>query len=227
MRHLHHLLCVAALTGLPTFAFAQSVGIGTTTPNAAAALEIQSTTQGVLLPRLSTNEMNAVTNPVPGLTVYNTTEDRFFGYGSQSIPFTQNIGSGNIAGNVGQSFTPTETGALATVSYYIANTLNPGTYTVYVYFGEGGFGVPLATATVTTTTTVGGGQYLTFSFPAPGVRLLANFPVTFYSPTIVGTFSSANPYSGGQLYVNGSPQAGSDLRFQVEQRSFPKWGPLR
>jgi hypothetical protein len=49
------------------------VGIGTTTPAASAVLDITSTTQGVLFPRLTTTQIGNITSPANGLTVYNTT----------------------------------------------------------------------------------------------------------------------------------------------------------
>jgi len=49
------------------------VGIGNATPNAAAALEIASTTQGVLLPRMTTTERDLIGTPPDGLILYNTT----------------------------------------------------------------------------------------------------------------------------------------------------------
>lgn len=52
---------------------AQSVGIGTTTPNTSAALHINSTTKGLLIPRMSTTERNAITTPAEGLLIYNLT----------------------------------------------------------------------------------------------------------------------------------------------------------
>jgi len=55
----------------------QNVGIGTTTPDASAQLEIQSTDGGVLIPRLSTTERNAISNPAIGLLIYNATLNRF------------------------------------------------------------------------------------------------------------------------------------------------------
>tara|TARA_R110002012_G_scaffold320300_1_gene543191 strand:+ start:21 stop:725 length:705 start_codon:yes stop_codon:yes gene_type:complete len=47
------------------------VGIGTTSPN--ALLDVSSTTNGVLLPRMTTTQVNAISAPNNGLTVYNTT----------------------------------------------------------------------------------------------------------------------------------------------------------
>ncbi|HNQ66992.1 MAG TPA: hypothetical protein PKN32_01325 [Bacteroidales bacterium] len=55
-------------------AFTQNVGINTSTPDASALLELNSTTQGFLPPRLSTVERNAISSPAEGLIIYNTTE---------------------------------------------------------------------------------------------------------------------------------------------------------
>ena len=49
------------------------VGIGTTVPNASAKVEIASTTQGFLPPRMTTVQRDAITSPAAGLTIYNTT----------------------------------------------------------------------------------------------------------------------------------------------------------
>jgi uncharacterized protein (TIGR02145 family) len=49
------------------------VGIGTTTPSASAKVEIASTTQGFLPPRMTTAQRDAITSPSNGLVIYNTT----------------------------------------------------------------------------------------------------------------------------------------------------------
>ncbi|MFV0531939.1 MAG: hypothetical protein ACK5MD_10950 [Flavobacteriales bacterium] len=52
------------------------VGIGTTTPDNSAILELKSTDKGLIFPRVpltSTTDDLTVPNPVPGLCVYNTT----------------------------------------------------------------------------------------------------------------------------------------------------------
>lgn len=49
------------------------LGLGTSTPAASAILEVNSTTQGVLLPRLTTTQINAISSPAEGLEVWNTT----------------------------------------------------------------------------------------------------------------------------------------------------------
>jgi hypothetical protein len=50
-----------------------NVGVGTTNPDASALLDISSTTQGFLPPRMTSAQMAAIANPVEGLMVYNTT----------------------------------------------------------------------------------------------------------------------------------------------------------
>lgn len=55
------------------YAIAQNnVGIGTTTPNSSAALDVQSTTQGMLIPRMTQAQRNLIATPANGLMVYQT-----------------------------------------------------------------------------------------------------------------------------------------------------------
>lgn len=49
---------------------AQSVGIGTTTPDPSAALDVVSTSQGFLLPTLTSSQRVAIANPAAGLLVF-------------------------------------------------------------------------------------------------------------------------------------------------------------
>lgn len=60
--------------------YGQNVGIGTTTPNVNAALDISSSTKGLLTPRTSTASRTAILNPPKGLMVYDTTHAAFFYY---------------------------------------------------------------------------------------------------------------------------------------------------
>jgi hypothetical protein len=59
---------------------AQSVGIGTTTPNSKALLDISSTTKGILIPRMTTSQRLAIATPPNGLLVYDTDKDEFHQY---------------------------------------------------------------------------------------------------------------------------------------------------
>jgi len=56
---------------LPVLFFAQNVGIGTSTPDPSAQLHIEDNTRGILVPRLTTVQRNAISNPADGLLIYN------------------------------------------------------------------------------------------------------------------------------------------------------------
>jgi hypothetical protein len=68
------LLLLISFAIMPGKSFSQNVGIGTTTPNAKAALDIKATDKGVLFPRLTTAQRNAITSPPDGLHIFNTDE---------------------------------------------------------------------------------------------------------------------------------------------------------
>ncbi|MCC3155625.1 hypothetical protein LJ737_00140 [Hymenobacter sp. 15J16-1T3B] len=60
------------LTPLAARAQSGSVGIGTTTPDNSAALEVRSDSKGLLLPRLTQQQRNAIQAPATGLLIYQT-----------------------------------------------------------------------------------------------------------------------------------------------------------
>ncbi|MNU71999.1 Collagen triple helix repeat protein [compost metagenome] len=77
-----------------------NVGIGTNTPNPNAILDMQSTTQGVLVPRLTTAQRNAIAVPTEGLLVYDIDVNCFFFYESTAAVW-QNLCSGGGGGTPG------------------------------------------------------------------------------------------------------------------------------
>jgi hypothetical protein len=58
----------------------QSVGIGIATPAASALLDLTSTTKGLLIPRMTTSESNAIPSPANGLLTFNTDSSLFSVY---------------------------------------------------------------------------------------------------------------------------------------------------
>lgn len=60
------------------------VGIGTTSPDASALLELKSESQGLLTPRMTTAQRNAISNPANGLIVYDTDESALYYFKSSS-----------------------------------------------------------------------------------------------------------------------------------------------
>ena len=59
------------------FSFAQ-VGLNTITPDASSALDIESTTGGILIPRLTESQRDAIAMPATGLMIYQTNENPGF-----------------------------------------------------------------------------------------------------------------------------------------------------
>ncbi len=57
-----------------------SVGIGTVSPNASAALEVNSTTKGFLLPTMTQTQRNAISTPATGLLIYQSDNTPGFYY---------------------------------------------------------------------------------------------------------------------------------------------------
>lgn len=70
----------AIVSLLCVFTSNAQIGIGTTNPDASSMLDITSTTKGMLAPRMTTTERNAVASPADGLIVYDTTLKSFYHY---------------------------------------------------------------------------------------------------------------------------------------------------
>lgn len=57
-----------------------AAGIGTTSPNASSLLEISSTSKGILIPRMTLAQRNAIASPATGLLIYQTNNTAGFYY---------------------------------------------------------------------------------------------------------------------------------------------------
>jgi uncharacterized protein (TIGR02145 family) len=95
--------------------FAQNVGINDdgSNPNGSAMLDVKSTTKGMLIPRMTSDQLMAIANPVNGLQVFCTTDNKIYiyistenqwkevayGSGSLSLPATYSIGTGESCSN--------------------------------------------------------------------------------------------------------------------------------
>ncbi|KUG06715.1 beta strand repeat-containing protein [Solirubrum puertoriconensis] len=96
------LLTVFGLAGaFATPALAQTAGVGigsaSFTPDGSALLELRSTTQGILAPRMTSAQRTAIANPAPGLLVYQT-DGMLLGLwqnqGTAAAPNWQRVGDG-------------------------------------------------------------------------------------------------------------------------------------
>ena len=96
------LFCVLLMLG--SVNVSAQIGIGTKTPAASAALDVSSSTnnKGILIPRLSATQKDAIVNPAEGLLVYQTTAPTgFYYYSGTAWKLMANATDLSAAGNAG------------------------------------------------------------------------------------------------------------------------------
>ena len=114
-------ITLIALMLFTALGYAQ-VGINTNNPDASSALEIESTTGGILIPRLTQTQRDAITEPATGLMIYQTNQTTGFYFydgtawtkidgvaGPQGEAGSQGIQG--IQGDIGLTGAPGPTGA--------------------------------------------------------------------------------------------------------------------
>jgi hypothetical protein len=168
--HFLRRLGAAILLTLPVAALAQTpgVGIGTTAPDASAALDIVSSSKGALLPRVA--DATAIATPATGLLVFQTGTPAGFYYnaGTPTAPSWQQLATASGAA-VTATNGLTKTGAAIGLGGTLtqATTIDQGSNDLLLT-GTGNVGVGQAAPTarldvasslrVTSTTAIGGAQ---------------------------------------------------------------------
>ena len=76
-----------------------NVGIGTNIPDNSAILELKATDKGLLIPRLTTQQRVAITNPANGLFVYDVNYKQFWYF--NGVQWVQAIGPMGMTGSTG------------------------------------------------------------------------------------------------------------------------------
>ena len=192
-----------------------SVGIGTTSPSASAALEILSTSKGLLLPRLTTTQRNSIAQPPAGLVIYNTTTSTVQGYGGSSAEWlnTNATYATSVAINnnspVWQTFTATSSENITSVEAYV-QMVNSGQSTSVIAKIYSGNYDPNATPTQTpiatsSSTSITANSYswksFTFSSPVSLTNGSLYSVVLFNSGSDVDVAQATdNPYGGGSRF---------------------------
>lgn len=109
-------LTAALLLAAAPAALAQ-VGVGTTSPNASAALDVSSTEKGLLVPRMTQAQRISISSPATGLLVYQTngTQPGFwYNAGTPTTPSWLALGVTSVAAGAGLS--TSTSGSTTTVS---------------------------------------------------------------------------------------------------------------
>lgn len=186
-------------------------------PDPSAILELNSTQQGFLLPRLSQTQRNAIQSPAVGLQIYNTTSECvevFMPSGwvraacncpvAPNANFSSSLTTAGTGGNV--TFTPAQSGlsyqwsapngspATASANSFTTSFALAGTYQVILNVTDPLGCTNTDTNTITVVNCTPGVPASTFTFsPNPGNTVS---PISF-SPTAVSGVSYAWTFSGG------------------------------
>jgi hypothetical protein len=174
LRGIYHNPTVTAVTSHRAFESSSGGGyFNTTSVNASAVLQADSTTQGFLMPRMTTTQRDAISTPATGLQIYNTTTNLVNYYNgtvwgasggvsgiSGAVQFSDGTSLSSDATNFFWNNTnktlllTTPTNGTATsgnvLSLTAVNTLGSGTLTFYKSFGNmsiastGGIGIAAA-----------------------------------------------------------------------------------
>lgn len=94
MRSLITLLCtnllsiaIVPIMAQPVTDAQGDVGIGTVSPDPSTILELNSTTKGLLIPRMTSTMRDAIVLPATGLTIFNTVTNEYqYNFGTKTSP---------------------------------------------------------------------------------------------------------------------------------------------
>lgn len=181
------------LLALSAFVANAQVGIGTISPNASAQLDVQSTTKGLLAPRMTDTQRAGIASPATGLLVYQTNGDAGFWYytGSEWVPLKSTAAAG------GGAIIPYASGTPAVMTTILGGLV--GTTSV-VGFGINTPGVSLVGGLIDATSLTN----MAFSVPRDGtITSIAGFFSNTVALALVGTTVTVQ----AQLY---SAPAGSN-----------------
>jgi len=78
MKKILSLLVLLSLISSAALVAQDNMGIGTSVPNPSAVLHLEANDKGLLIPRLTTTQRNAIASPATGLLVFDTTSNQFW-----------------------------------------------------------------------------------------------------------------------------------------------------
>ncbi|QHV97310.1 exosporium glycoprotein BclB-related protein [Spirosoma endbachense] len=184
------LLCLFGLLLFAQHSRAQ-VGIGTNSPDGSAQLEVQSSTKGLLIPRV--NSTGDVANPAEGLLVYQTggTAGFYFRKSGQWVRLatTADVSGGSSAGSI----IPFSSGLPVTMTTILGGLAGTG---ALLGFGNSASGI---TTGGSIDLTGNAGVLLNFAFSVPRagtITSLSGFFSTTQALSLIGTTVTVN----AQLY---------------------------
>ena len=203
-----------------------SVGIGTSQPAAGAILEIKSPDKTIIIPRLSTASLNAITSPAAGMIAYDINKEKLVTF--VNAPAVNSIGQFvathsrflNSDQSIGQSFIAPSNIRLKEILVYLVTQNTPTNFTMYLHDGTGIGGSILDSAKISTVAVTS--ELKAFSFAASGITLQEGNVYTFQLrsdvvPALTASIyiAAGDPYPNGNLFTGSTPEPGNDLYFFV------------
>ena len=203
------------------------IGIGTSSPNTSAGIDMNTTTGALLLPRLTISQRDLLT-PAEGMMIYNLDELKFQGYtygedyGSPVIDQVQSLfNNANISLDKSQSFQAGISGILNNVKVRL-NTAGPGgTVTIKIRAGIGNGGAILYQEDVYVSYFSGGFLYSinpTNVIVSAGQSYTINITNVFINPfdsDFDWLMDINNPYPQGDFYYDGMNITNFDAVFET------------
>ncbi len=203
---------ITAGAGESTIAGTMVVG-GSSATGTSAALEVKSTTQGLLLPRLTTAQRDAISSPSQGLLVYNTSTSKFQGYANDAVfgnisAITSQTNSANNGYLSLGSFIMDQSSLVTASQIFTASSITQIT-SIGVYFS--GAGTPgNVTLSVYTGSTIGSGSLL--GSIVANVSSIGLKTFTFDGPITV--------FQGASYYFKLTPALNTNLGLDYDNTAF-------
>jgi hypothetical protein len=203
-----------------------NIGIGTSTPDASALVDLSSTEKGFLVPRMTTTQRDLISSPANGLLLYNTTDNELQIHKQGPVSTFGNTSTNTDllfpSNPILQSFTSTATGQLLSIDFSIAEALINTDATLTVYATNNGTGAPLGTATLTITST-GVKRFIFSSPPNLTNNGVYSFAITAPSGWIRFAQSNQSVYGGGVMWFGGQPYSAYTLYFIARTQPTGSW----
>ncbi|WP_409478289.1 beta strand repeat-containing protein [Pseudobdellovibrio sp. HCB154] len=164
----------------PSLVVSNTIGLGTATNNTYAVLDIVSTTKGILIPRMTTLQRNAITagGTEDGLQIYNTDTKALEYYDGTAAAWKTVVTNFSAITSLNGSTAPVQTFATGTAGTSFNVVTAAGVHT---------FNIPMAATTGVTQGAITNAQYTMFNDKVTSVTAVAGQLVvtgTTSSPTI-------------------------------------------
>ncbi|WP_422359152.1 hypothetical protein [Reichenbachiella sp.] len=218
------------------------LGIGTSTPNSSAALEVSSTTGAVLMPRMTTAQRDQLA-AAEGMLIYNTDQSKFQGYGMASTSSTALMENSVIndykfyVGRdylyTGQTFEFDNDVSIESVTFYPFSVIEAGDLTVQIVELDGSCDGSVVLGSGTVSVSEPGETTVTFSSPVscPTGKAYAFkiVPVSTVYVSLDCNNDQPPPVSNSNhIYFHSSSprcnQSSSDLKFTITgTNTSPNW----